>query len=148
MEQSTRSIFSLELDQQSLQSLNETAKWSKFMAIVWFIVCGLSVLFFILATVITASVTVGKTPLEVLEGITGLIMVLVLVAIEVVPNVFRYKFADKMIKAIRLGDQEMLNGSLNNLRFFSRYWGIVTIIIVAFYAIIFVFMLLGLLIQM
>ena len=147
MDQNNRSIFSLELDQQSLQSLNETARWSKFLAIVWFIVCGLSVILFLLALVLTTSLYTRRTPIDILEGVTGLIMILVLIAIEVVPNVFRYKFADKMIKAIRISDQQLLTESLNNLRNFNRYWGIVTIIIVAFYVIFFVIMLFGLLVQ-
>jgi hypothetical protein len=148
MEQTNESLFSLEFDQQAASYITESAKWSRFLAIVSFVVCGLFVIFAIFAGSLIANLyssmpSYGASGLA--AGMGGLLtaVYLVIAAIITIPNVFRYQFATKALRAIRNNDQALLNESLGKLKTYNKYWGILTIIIISFYVLIFLFAILG-----
>ncbi|WP_315822004.1 hypothetical protein [Paraflavitalea speifideaquila] len=68
---------------------------------------------------------------------------MIIVAIQLIPNIFRYQFATKALKAIRNNDQVLLNESLGKLKLYNKYWGIVIIVIIAFYVLAFLLQLLA-----
>jgi low affinity Fe/Cu permease len=147
MEQTNESLFALEFDQQAASYITESAKWSKFLAIVWFVLCGLFIIFAIFAGSLIANLYSGMSygVSGVGAGMGGLVTALYLIfaAIQVIPNIFRYQFATKAIRAIRNNDQALLNESLGKLKTYNKYWGIVTIIIISIYVLIFLFAILG-----
>jgi hypothetical protein len=51
-------------------------------------------------------------------------------------------FSNKMLKAIAAKDQQLFNESLAKFKLYSQYWGILTIIGVGLYGLLFVFLLL------
>lgn len=144
MEQTNDNLFGLEFDHQAAAYITETAKWSKFMSIVWFILCGLFIIFAVFAGNMIASLSSGMTGLSG-AGMGGFVTVvyLVLAAIQLVPNIFRYQFANKALQAIRNNDQPLLNESLGKLKTYNKYWGIVTIVILSIYVLAFLFGILG-----
>lgn len=151
MDQQSVNLFDLQLDPQALSALNETARWNKFMSIVWFVFCGLmaaGAIFFgaYIGTELSGDATTN--PFAGASAAFVSLFYLFITAIQFIPTIFRYKFSVKMIRAIRNTDQLLLNESLNQLRNYSKYWGIVTIIVVSLYAIGFIFLIFGLLIGM
>jgi uncharacterized membrane protein len=145
MEQSNESLFGLEFDHQAAAYITESAKWSRFMSIVWFILCGLFIIFAIFAGSMIASLGSSMTGGIYGAGMGGFVtaLYLVLAAIQLVPNIFRYQFATKALQAIRNSDQSLLNESLGKLKTYNKYWGIVTIIILSIYILAFLFGILG-----
>lgn len=139
-QQSSENLFSLEFDQQAASYITETAKWSRFLSIVSFIVCGLFILIAIFAGSMIASFG-AATPGFSAAGLGGFVTVIYLIfaAIWLIPNIFRYQFAVKALQAIRNNDQALLNESFGKLKTYNKYWGILTIIILGFYALIFLF---------
>lgn len=145
MEQTNDNLFGLEFDHQAAAYITETAKWSRFLAIVWFILCGLIILGAIFAGSLIASMGGGMGYGFSTAGMGGMItaIYLILAAIQLIPNIFRYQFATKALQAIRNNDQVLLNESLGKLKTYNKYWGIVTIVIISFYVLIFLFGLLA-----
>ncbi len=145
MEQSNESLFALEFDQQAASYITESAKWSRFLAIVWFILCGLFILFALFAGSLIASLYNNTLYGGAGAGLGGMMVVIYLIfaAIQVIPNIFRYQFATKALRAIRTNDQALLNESLGKLKTYNKYWGILTIIILSIYVLIFLFAILG-----
>ena len=64
-------------------------------------------------------------------------------AIWFFPLLFLLRFANKMRFALAGNDQQALNTSVQNLKICFRYVGIITIIILALYAIALVFVVIG-----
>ena len=145
MEQSNESLFALEFDQQAASYITESDKWSRFLAIVWFILCGLFILFALFAGSLIASLYNNTLYGGAGAGLGGMMVVIYLIfaAIQVIPNIFRYQFATKALRAIRTNDQALLNESLGKLKTYNKYWGILTIIILSIYVLIFLFAILG-----
>ncbi|NML22524.1 hypothetical protein HHL16_16700 [Pseudoflavitalea sp. G-6-1-2] len=150
MEHGQNSLLDLQVDQQCAAYLLETAKWNRFLAIVWFILCGLMIVFALFAGTMFAAMFRTMPGMENASGALGasasIIITgayLVMAAFQLIPNIFRYKFATQAINAVRSNDQALFNRSINNLRIYSKFWGIVTIIIIAFYVVIFIIALVG-----
>lgn len=154
MEQTSMSksdnVFDLQMDQQCLSYLLETAKWNKFIAIVWFVICGLFTIFAFFAGAIFSAMYGNMPGMEYslaamgsAFGVMMTIIYLIMTAIYLIPNFWRYKFSVQAIRAIYNNDQVMLNASMNNFRKYSKYWGILTIIIIGFYLIVFILAMIG-----
>ena len=129
MEHRSNDLFVLEFDHQASAHILQSAKWSRFLAVGWFVMCALMVF----GSIITVA---GETHVSSDKQL-GLLCLLAWVAIQVVANVFRFRFAKRAIKAINNTDQEMLVGSLNQLRIYNKYWGIVSIIGIALFLLMF-----------
>jgi hypothetical protein len=150
MEQPSTSLLDLQIDQPCAAYLLEAAKWNRFLAIVWFVLCGLMAIFSFFAGSMIADIY-GNMPgmgdsMQMMAGGGGIIVTifyLLMTAVCLIPNFWRYRFSVQAIAAVRSNDQVQLNLSLNNFRKYSKYWGILTIIIIALYLLIFVFAIIG-----
>jgi hypothetical protein len=71
------------------------------------------------------------------------VYMIVIAVIWFFPLLYTIRFANQMKVALAGNDQEALNKSFQNLKICLRYLGIVTIIILAIYAIIIVFAVIG-----
>ena len=150
MEHGQTSLLDLQVDQQCAAYLLETAKWNRFLAIVWFIICGLMIIFSLFAGTMFATLFSTMPGMEgsgrffgASAGIFITVIYLVMAVIQLIPTIFRYKFANQALSAVRTNDQALFNRSINNLRLYSKFWGILTIIIIAFYVIGFIMALIG-----
>ncbi len=147
-------LFSLSIDPVTKSHLGETAKWARFLAI-----CGMIMLVVAFLGVIFFAYTMSSTSsrFEDIEGMEGVgnpyfgagfgvglaIVYIILIAIWFFPLFYMLRFAGKMKTALAGNDQQALNIAFQNLKICFRFIGIVTIIILAFYAIAIVFGIIG-----
>jgi hypothetical protein len=146
MEQPTNTnLFDLQLDQSALNFLNESARWARFLSIIGFISCGLMVVgsFFGSAIASIMYSSMGNEALSMMGG--GFIAILYLLVASLVffPSLYLFRFSSKMRKAFRNNDQVILTDSLKNLKSFFKFYGICTVVILSFYALIIVAAIIG-----
>ncbi len=123
----------MELESQAVVYLNETRKWTLFLAIVGFIGMALMLLAGIFYTFV---MSVAHAPLPV-KMVTG-IMMLVMAIVYFFPVLYLYKFSVISKQAILGNSQQDLTIAFRYLNLFFRYWGIVTIVMLLLYVLIFI----------
>ncbi len=121
-------------------NLSETARWSKFFAILGFIFCGLIAL--VALGLFVGGEAFNTNPMYAQFGaVKNVIAVLYLVLglLYYFPSRYLYNFASNLKFALSNHDQEALNYAMANQKSVYRFWGILTIILIALYIIIIVF---------
>jgi len=143
-------LFSVGIDDVTQLHLKSIAKWNRFLAIIGIIVSALIIIVLVLggSFIVSALSGLGGNRYETAGYASNAFSVLIfvyviLVAIYLIPCFFRLSFSNKMLKALMANDQQLLNDSFSSLRTYSKYWGIVTIIVLGFYILVFVLGLLG-----
>jgi hypothetical protein len=129
----------LQLTPVAQQYLLVAAKWGKFLAIIGFIFCGLITLmaFFmgpILATYMRSG-TFNYTYLNPMM-ITGIYIFLAIIFFF--PCLYLFRFSGKIQDALDNNNQENLDAAFFNLQSIFKFYGIVTIVILSFYLLIFI----------
>lgn len=145
---SSSSLFSLSIDPVTKAHLSETARWARFLAIVGFIFLGLMLVFGIflstyMSTIFGRNDMYGGAGLGASFGVGMAIMYIIISALWFFPLLFLLRFANRMRTALNGNDQQALNISLQNLKVFFRFIGIMTIIVLALYALIIILSLVG-----
>lgn len=144
MDSQSPSVFTFGIDEISQSHFISIAKWNRFMAIVGIVGSILSILLIAFggSYFINNLSTLGGGSLSnsyAQGSLAGAMIFYILVIVAfLVPCFFRLKFANKMLKALAASDQELLNESLRQFKIYSTYWGILTILMIAFYALMFV----------
>ncbi|MFH6999111.1 hypothetical protein ACHRVZ_14335 [Flavobacterium sp. FlaQc-57] len=136
--------FELQLDQTAKDFLKETAKWAYFLSIVGFVGIGLMLLVAVFAGTIFASM--GSAMGGAFGGSFGAAMGFVYVFIAAVyffPVYYLNKFSVNAKRAFRDNDSEALSNSLGYLKSHYKFIGIFMVAILALYALIFVFGIIG-----
>ena len=144
-----QSIFGLSIDDANRAHLAEAAKWGRFLAIVGFVVCGLIVLGGLVAAFTFSSMgnQLSDLPPEYRTNSSltagfgvGIIILYIFVAIiYFFPCLFLLRFSNAMKTALAGNDQVQLNESFKNLKVMFRYVGIIMIIVLSIYLLLFVF---------
>ena len=145
MEQPANSnLFDIQIDQQILIYLNETARWTRFLSILGFIFCGLIAL---------ASITLGSYfsglmanaygGASVLGGAFFTVIYLLCALFLFFPTLFLYRFSLKIRKAVSSNDQVQMTDAFKNLKSYFKFHGIVAIVVLSFYALVIVAALIG-----
>jgi len=152
--QASSELFSLSIDPVTKAHLGETAKWARFLAIcgmIMLVIAFLGVIFF----AYTMSTLGGRfAGIEGMEGagnpyfgagfgVGMAVFYLILLAIWFFPLMYMLRFAGRMRTALAGNDQQALNVAFQNLKICFRFIGIVTIIILALWAIALVFGIIG-----
>ncbi|HEY4966239.1 MAG TPA: DUF5362 family protein [Puia sp.] len=133
------SLFDLHLDQQSANYLSEAARWGRLLSIVGFIYCGLmAVCGLFLGSMMTRmmSSSIGGTD-AVISGVgTAFIsfFIILMALILFFPAYYLFNFSSKVRRALRNNDQAVLADSLKNLKSYFKFFGILIIIVLSFYA--------------
>jgi len=145
------SLFGLVIDPNTKDHLVEVAKWARFLAIVGFVflsiilLCG--VLFAFYMSTVFGRTSNGEVAVEnIVEGTFGLGMIFIYGFIALIwffPLLFLLRFSRQMKHALISNDQQALNVSVQNLKGFFRFIGIVTIIALTFYVLMMVVVLVG-----
>ena len=141
---SEQSIFSLNIDSYSRQYLFEAARWAKFLSIVGFIICGLIALAGIFAGSMLSSFSSrygGGNDMGMMRSFGGLAIVfyLLVAVLYFFPCLYLYRFSNRMRTALASESQSELNASFENLKSLFKFVGIMTIIILSIYVLIFLF---------
>ncbi len=136
-QQTPTNLFDLQVDQQSSVFLGETARWARFLAILGFITCGLLVLVGLFAGTFMAG-TMSSMNMGGASMLSGGFFTLLYILIAIIcflPSLYLFRFATKTRTALRNNDQETLSESFKNLKSYFKFYGIVAIIALGFYAI-------------
>jgi hypothetical protein len=137
----------LELTNQAIAFLEEIRKWTMFLSILGFVGIGFLVLggLFMGTFMSTMSNAFGDQIPGGLPMGGGFIafIYLLLALLYFFPVFYLYKFSNYTKKALDSRDTEMLTNAFSNLKSHYKFLGIVAIIIIGLYLLMFVFILLG-----
>lgn len=141
MEQNTTNLFELQVDPQSNAYLAETAKWAKFLAIIGFIMCALIALAGLFAGTMLSSLSDGMGMPGL--GVAASVMYILFALLWFFPCLYLYRFSVRTQTALRNNEQQSLTAGLMNLKSYFKFVGILTLIIIAIYALMLIFVMLG-----
>lgn len=135
--------FENQLTTAAVGFLQESAKWSKFMAIIGFIGIGLMVLVSLFMAIGFSAMGASTMP-ELPFSMSAFSIIYVLfAAIYFFPVYYLYQYATKTSAALHSKNKKLLADGLENLKSHHKFLGIFTLILVSLYGLIFVFAILG-----
>jgi len=122
------------LSDQAKSFLLSTAKWAYFFSILGFISIGLTVLGAFSMGAIMSTAIADANPEMGFMG-SGFIMVfyLLFAALFFLPMLYQFQFASKTQEAIRRNDEAKMTEAFGKLKAYYKFYGILTIIFIAFY---------------
>lgn len=127
------------LDGQSQNFLKETAKWGRFLAILGFVMIGLMVLIGVFMGTIMSNfgsgAGMGAMPVP---PWAFTLLYLVFAGFYILPTLYLYKFSTKTLNAFKNDDPGALPEGFENLKSLFKFMGILAVIMLGLYAIIFV----------
>lgn len=133
-------LFELQIDHEVSSHLRETAKWAKFISIVSFVILGLIVAVMLIFGSVAYSYS-SASPFSAAimpsNGIAQILMFLLIIAMIFFPALFLLKFSNKMLQALNNNDQYTLVASFRQLKLYYKYIGILTLVVISIYALIF-----------
>lgn len=139
-------LFSLLIDPEAKVHLTEAAKWARFLSIIGMIVLGILVLILVVGVSF-----IPDSPLNDVSGFSSVGLRAGLAAYGIIlgllwffPCLFLYRFSSKLRVALSESDQHFLNTAFQNLKILFRYLGIITIIVLSMYVLIFLIFLISL----
>lgn len=115
----------------------ETAKWARFLSIVGFVVTGWLIIIAFSASAFETAFKQrpGGEQLAELGSTVLMIFFLLTALIYFYPSLMLFKYATAAKAAVLYGDQDSLNTAMGKMKSFFKFWAILTIVILAFYAI-------------
>ena len=131
----------LSLTESSKQYLTITAKWANFLSIISFIfICLMLIGSFFIKTIFSS---MGGLPEEYgqMGGSIGTMIAFfyfILALVYFFPTIYLFRFSKKMQVALTREDEGVLTDAFENLKSVFKFWGIFTIVIMAFYALFFI----------
>lgn len=135
----SKSIFSLTIDDECQYNLKELAKWAKFLAVIGMILMGLIVIIGIIA-----SISLSKLATFYGSGGEKFLMMfvyIIIAAIYVYPIYTLFNFGKFTKHGLVNSDQVLFNKGIQNLKSCFKFMGIFTIVILSIYGIIFIILL-------
>lgn len=122
---------SIEIEKEGLMHLFETRKWTMFLSVLGFIFIGLMM--------IAALVVLTLSSKGFGFGIAFFIMMLIFIVIYFFPIYYLFKFSELSKIALSTKDNSQLTNALMYLKKHYQYMGILTIIGLSFYLLMFIF---------
>lgn len=132
----------LELLNESLGYLNETRKWTGFLAILGFIFTGLMVIMGFSIGTIFSKFGNDQIPTPFPSYLFGIIY-LFFGLIYFFPILYLYRFSAAAKRGLNTTSSNELNNAFKNLKAHFRYVGIMMIIVLAIYAVGLIFLMIG-----
>ena len=124
----------LVIDWRAKEFLKETAKWTKFLAILGFVGIGLMVLGSLVMLFAPSSLmSNGDFPFG--GKIFMMLLYLAFAVLYYFPISYLYQFSENTKKAIENNDNNAIRDAFEFLKSHYKFMGILTIILLAFYAI-------------
>ncbi|TDO24847.1 DUF5362 family protein [Pedobacter duraquae] len=120
----------------------ETAKWSRFLSIVGFILSAIVALAAFGAGAVISSMpdTPGIGIFKAIGGAGVTILYLLFALMYFYPSLLLYKYAGAAKNAVLYGDQPSLSIAMSKMKSLFKFWGILTIVIIAAYVLLIIFM--------
>lgn len=132
----TEQLPKIELLQETIQNLNETRKWTNFLSIMGFIFIGLMILIAFAVSSMMTTMADGESALPFSGTVLGFVY-LIIAFIYFFPILYLYRFSKYTKKALETKNSNDLNEAFKNLKSHYRFMGIITIVMIALYALIF-----------
>ncbi|HWB24630.1 MAG TPA: hypothetical protein VG738_04080 [Chitinophagaceae bacterium] len=128
------SLFLLRIDDSIQSHLVAIAKWNKFMAIAGIIISIIFVFTAVVSNIFLYNTSAPGADAAYIAGerIGSLFVYLIMIAVYLIPSIFRLKFANRLMKALNTNDQYLLTSSFGQLKIFTKFIGIATIILIVF----------------
>ena len=122
--------------------LHEAAKWAKLLAILGFVFCGLIAILLIIAFatsyLMLGFLSKGHTGALNFKDFALLVPMLLILVIYFFFVYYLYQFACKIKKGLTNSDTGLVTVAMNKLKAFFKYWGILTIVMIAIYTFVFI----------
>jgi hypothetical protein len=131
MENATE-IRKIEIEQDSLNYLNTTRKWTMFLAVLGFIFLGLMIIIGLVAGVFLSAFKTADIPAGFPEWIV-LIIILAVATLYFFPILYLFRFSKHTSNAVQSLDKEELKKAFKNLKSYYVFVGVLTIVVLALY---------------
>lgn len=129
------------LNKTSLNWMFDAARWARFIAILGFILIGFLVIVGIfigpVLSALNESMAMGSSTSTLSGGLFAAIY-LAIAFLYFFPVYYLFQFSNGLIKAFKAEDEEKLNASLHFLKKHFKFIGILTIVVLAIYILLFV----------
>ncbi len=130
-------IRRIEIEQDSLKDLDTTRKWTMFLAILGFIGIGMLLIAGICAGVFLTLFNSSNPSLGIPEAFVYVIIIIVAL-IYFFPVLYLFRFSKFTSVAIRTLDKQVMRKAFRNLRKYFVYLGIMIIVVLAIYLVVFI----------
>ncbi|GET33460.1 hypothetical protein PbJCM13498_23230 [Prolixibacter bellariivorans] len=132
------------LSEVALHHIKQTAKWAQFLAIIGFVGTALIVVAgLFMGTVMSSLSQLGGSEMAKFPAAWLSAIYIILGGVYFVPSWFLYKFSTETRTALLGNDEGVLTEALSNLRRTFKFLGIMTIIIIGLYVLVFVGLVVG-----
>lgn len=127
--------YELNINLDSRSFLSNTARWGKFLSIMGFIFIGLMVVGGLFASTLMSTVAddAGYGS-GIMGGAFFGFFYLIFALLYFFPVLYLYKFSTKMERGLRARDEETVTESFRNLKSLFKFMGVLTIVMLSFYA--------------
>jgi len=133
-------IFNLVVDEEAKAHLLETARWTKFLAIIGYVILGLLIFVGLLMGLgLSVMPSMSAAPLGEGTGVVFMLVYLCMAILYFFPTYYLYKYSVLIKPAILHSNQEQFNHALSFQRRMFKFIGILMLIVLAFYALAFIF---------
>lgn len=125
-------ISKIELNEQAVDALKTSAKWSMFLAIMGFIGIAFMILGAIMMTSVMSMLPETPGPFGNMKGLISIIYI-VMAALYFAPIYYLYKYAADMKNALLASSSDLVATALGYLKSHHKYLGISIIILISLY---------------
>ncbi|MES2702968.1 MAG: hypothetical protein V4649_10030 [Bacteroidota bacterium] len=136
-------IFSLEVDPYGKATFLEMARWTKFLAILGYIFLGLMLLMGVVMLMAAGAASTFNSAFAGLGAMSIFIMFLFIIAIYFYPIFALMKYSTNMKMAMLTNSKSHFNEAIRHLKNMFKYVGILAIIFLCLYGLVFIFAILG-----
>jgi hypothetical protein len=130
-------IRKIEIEQDSLNYLNTTRKWTMFFAILGFIGIGIIIIIGLVAGFFLSAFKTAEIPAGFPEWLI-FVFVLIFAVIYFFPALYLFRFSKHTSNAVQSLDKEELKKAFRNLKSYYVYTGILIIIVLVLYVVVLV----------
>jgi MFS family permease len=130
-------IRKIEIEQESLNYLNTTRKWTMFLAILGFIFLGLMIIGGLFAGVFLSAFKTADIPVGFPEWLI-FVIILIFALLYFFPVLYLFRFSKHTSNAVHSLDKVELRKAFKNLKSFYVYVGVFTIVILVLYFVVIV----------
>ncbi|TKB99898.1 DUF5362 family protein [Pedobacter cryotolerans] len=144
--QEVKSELNLVVSEEMRSYIYEIAKWASFLAIVGFAFAGITII-----SAFTIGAVMNNNPqmlalasnMGAAAGAVFTVMFLIIAFAIFYPSLLMFKYAAKAKIGVLYGEQASLNEAMGKLKSLFKYWGIITIVYLALYALMIIATIMG-----
>jgi len=128
------------LNQTSISWLYQTTRWARFIAILGYVLIGFLVIVGIFMGFILSFLNQEMTNLTQSPQISSTVLAIIYVGMAILyffPVHYLFQFSNRFINAFKAEDEESLNASFEYLKMHYKFIGILMIVMLVIYALLF-----------